>query len=450
MRSAHSSPLSTPLSMSRIAACTLMAVALLSACGKKDEAKAGPGAGAQMPAPEVGVITTKFESVALQTELPARVEPVRVAQVRARVNGVVLKRLFTEGSEVKEGQSLFQIDPAPYQAQLAAAQADVGRAQATLTQAAAQAERYKPLVEANAISKQEYTNAVAAQKQAEAAVAASRAQVRIAQINSGYASVRAPISGRIGRALVTEGALVSATEGTQLAVIQQTSSMYLNITQSASEVQRLRKQASGGNGGAKDAAVTVMLDDGTELPTRGKLLFSDVTVDPGTGQVTLRATVPNPDNALLPGQYVRVRLAQAQLPNGIVVPQQAVTRGGAQGDTLLVVGPDNKPAPRTVKIASGQGSNWIVTEGLKEGERVMVDGFQKLQMLPPGTPVKAVPWQASTQTTAAAPAAAAAAPAAAPATANAGQAAAATARPLPASAPSGSTVGAAPATASTR
>ena len=445
MRSAHSSH-----TLTRIAASTLVAVALLSACGKKDAAQAGPGAGGQMPAPEVGVVTTKFETVALQTELPARVEPVRVAQVRARVNGVVLKRLFTEGSEVKEGQSLFQIDPAPYQAQLAAAQADLGRAQATLTQARAQAERYKPLVEANAISKQEYTNAVAAQKQAEAAVAASRAQVRIAQINSGYASVNAPISGRIGRALVTEGALVSATEGTELAVIQQTNSMFLNITQSAAEVQRLRKQAGANGGAAKDVPVTVMLDDGTELPTRGRLLFSDVTVDPGTGQVTLRATVPNPDNALLPGQYVRVRIAQAQVPNGIVVPQQAVTRGGAQGDTLMVVGADNKPAPRTVKIASQQGSDWVVTEGLKEGERVMVDGFQKLQMLPPGTPVKAVPWHAGTQTTAAAPTGApAAAPAAAPATANAGQAAAATTRQLPASAPSGSTTGAAPATAST-
>jgi membrane fusion protein (multidrug efflux system) len=403
MRSAHSSP----LSLTRIAACTLMAVTLLSACGKKDAAQAGPGAGAKMPAPEVGVITTKFESVALQTELPARAEPVRTAQVRARVNGVVLKRLFTEGSAVKEGQSLFQIDPAPYQAQLAAAQAELGSAQATLTQAAAQAARYKPLVEANAISKQEYTNTVAAQKQAEAAVAASRAQVRIAQINSGYASVNAPISGRIGRALVTEGALVSATEGTQMALIQQTDSMYLNITQSASELQRLRKQASGGNSMAKDAAVTVLLDDGTELPTRGKLLFSDVTVDPGTAQVTLRATVANPDNALLPGQYVRVRLAQAQVPNGIIVPQQAVTRGGAQGDTLMVVGPDNKPAPRTVKIGSQQGSNWIVLDGLKEGERVMVDGFQKLQMLPPGTPVKAVPWTAP-KSEIAAPAAAAA------------------------------------------
>ncbi|MGI4718499.1 MAG: efflux RND transporter periplasmic adaptor subunit [Janthinobacterium lividum] len=431
MRSDHSS-----LSLTRIAAATLVAVTLLSACGKKDAPAAG--AGGQMPPPEVGVITTRFEPVALQTELPARAEPVRTSQVRARVDGVVLKRLFTEGSEVKQGQSLFQIDPAPYQAQLAAAQADVGRAQATLAQAAAQAQRYKPLVEANAISQQEYTNAVAAQKQAEAAVAAAKAQVRIAQINSGYANVYAPISGRIGRALVTEGAIVSAAQATELALIQQTNPMYLNITQSASELQRLRKQA-GANGSAKDVPVTVILDDGTELGARGKLLFSDVSVDPSTGQVSLRAQVPNPDNALLPGQYVRVRIAQAQIPNGIVVPQQAVTRGGPQGDTLMVVGADNKPVTRTVKIGSQQESNWIVTDGLKEGERVMVDGFQKLQMLPPGTPVKAVPWQAKQV-----------AGAQAPATANAAAGAAQTAGQVPASAPSGSDASATPAAGTPR
>jgi membrane fusion protein (multidrug efflux system) len=391
-----------------------------------------------MPAPEVGVITTKYEPVDLLTELPARAEPIRTSQVRARVDGVVLKRLFTEGSVVKQGQSLFQIDPAPYQARLAAAQADVGSAQATLNQATAQAERYRPLVEANAISKQEYTNAVAAQKQAEAAVAAARAQVRIAQINAGYANVYAPISGRIGRALVTEGALVSAAQATELALIQQTDTMYLNITQSASELQRLRKQAGGGSG---DAQVSVILDDGTELPNKGRLQFSDITVDPSTGQVTLRATVPNPGNALLPGQYVRVRLAQAQIPNGIVVPQQAVTRGGAQGDTLTVIGADNKPAQRTVRIASQQGSDWIVTEGLQEGERVMVDGFQKLQMLPPGTPVKPVPWQRSAQAAAAGPAQ--------PAAASAG-AAAQTAGQVPASAPSGSSTSATPAAGTTR
>ena len=392
MRSAHS----TSLSLTRIAASTLVAVALLSACGSKDDAaKAGPGAGAKMPPPQVGVITTKFQPVALETELPARVQAIRVAEVRARVNGVVLKRLFTEGSVVKQGQSLFQIDPDPYQAQLNAAQAAVGRAQANLTATAAVAERYKPLVEANAVSKQEYTNAIAAQKQAEADVSSAKAQQRIAKINVDFANVYAPISGRIGRALVTEGALVSATEATQMALIQQTDAMYLNITQSASELQSLRKKA-GGKGVGSAIPVTVVLDDGTVLPRQGKLLFSDVTVDETSGQVTLRAEVANPDNALLPGQYVRVRLAQAELPAGILIPQQAVTRGGQNGDTLMVVGADNKPVSRPVKIASQEGANWVVVDGLKEGERVMVDGFQKLQMLPPGTPVQPVAWTAPT------------------------------------------------------
>jgi membrane fusion protein (multidrug efflux system) len=389
MRSAKS----TSLSLTRISAATLIAVALLSACGKKDDAKAGAAAGAKMPPPQVGVITTKFQPVALETELPARVEAIRTADVRARVNGVVLKRLFTEGSIVKQGQSLFQIDPEPYQAQLNAAQAAQGRAQANLTSTAAIVERYKPLVEANAVSKQEYTNAVAAQKQAEADVASARANVKIAQINSSYANVYAPISGRIGRALVTEGALVSATEATQMALIQQTDSMYLNITQSATELQNLRKKA--GNKDIDSAIpVSVVLDDGTVLGRKGKLLFSDVTVDPTSGQITLRAEVANPDAALLPGQYVRVRLSQAELPSGILVPQQAVTRGGQNGDTVMVVGADNKPVARTVKIASQEGENWVVTGGLKEGEKVMVDGFQKLQMMPPGTPVQPVAWAA--------------------------------------------------------
>lgn len=405
-------------SLTRVAAATLAALVLLSACGKKEEAPAG--AGGKMPAPEVGVVVTKFETIALQTELPARAEPVRTAQVRARVDGVVLKRTFTEGSLVKQGESLFQIDPAPYQARVASAQAALARADANLTSAKALAERYAPLVEANAISKQEFVNTIAAQKQGEAEVAAARADLRVAQINLGYTNVNAPIAGRIGRALVTEGALVSATQSTELALIQQTTSMYLNITQSATELQRLRKQAGGD--GAGNVPVTVLAEDGTEMPVRGKLLFSDVTVDQTTGQVTLRATVDNPGNAILPGQYVRVRIAQASVPNGILVPQQAVTRGGAQGDSLTVIGADNKPAPRNVTIASGQNQSWIVTGGLKEGERVMVDGFQKIQMMPPGTPVKAVPWQAKTAAAPAgnAPAATTGAPAnAAPAAANA-------------------------------
>jgi membrane fusion protein (multidrug efflux system) len=367
-------------------------MAMLSACGSKDNAQAGPGAaGAKMPPPQVGVITTKVQPVALETELPARVEAIRTAQVRARVNGVVLKRLFTEGSLVKQGQSLFQIDPEPYQAQLNAAQASLGRAQANLTSTAATVERYKPLVEAQAVSKQEFTNAIAAQKQAEADVNSAKAQVRIARINYDYANVYAPISGRIGRALVTEGALVAAAEATQMAVIQQTDNVYLNITQSASELQRLRKNA-GGKGFGSTVPVTIVLDDGTALPQKGKLLFSDITVDQTSGQVTLRAEAANPGNVLLPGQYVRVRLAQAELPAGILVPQQAVTRGGPNGDTVMVIGPDNKPVQRTVKIGSQNGDSWVVTDGLKEGERVMVDGFQKLQMLPPGTPVQPVAW----------------------------------------------------------
>jgi membrane fusion protein (multidrug efflux system) len=406
MRSTNS-----PLSLTRIAACTLTALALLTACGQKDAAP-GAGPGGKMPAPEVGVITTKFEPVELQAELPARVEPIRVAQVRARVNGVVLKRLFIEGSEVKQGQSLFQIDPDTYESQVNAAQAALVKAQANLTSAAAVVERYKPLVAVDAVSKQEYTNAVAAQKQGEADVSQARALLKNTQINLAYTNVYAPIPGRIGRALVTEGALVSATDATQMALIQQTDRVYLNIAQSASDLQALRKQA-GERKLAAGLPVTVVLDDGTELPRKGKLLFSDVTVDPTTGQITLRAEMPNPDNALLPGQYVRARLAEGQLPAGILVPQQAITRGGPNGDTLTVIGAGGKPSPRTVKIGSQQGSSWVVLDGLKAGEQVMVDGFQKLQMLPPGTPVKPVPWTAP-----AAGAAPAAASAAGPASAS--------------------------------
>ena len=390
----HSAPLFS-LSKTRLTAVALAALlavsgGALTACGSKDDPKAagGPGGpGGNRPPPQVGVIVTKLEPVALQTELPARVEPVRVAQVRARVNGVVLKRLFVEGSEVKAGQVLYQIDPAPYQAALASARANLVKAQAVLNQAAAQAERYKPLVEANAVSKQEYVNVVAAQKTAEADVAAQKAAVQTAQISTGYANVEAPIAGRIGRALVTEGALVSATEATQLALIQQTRTVYLNITQSATELQKLRRDA--GAKGDNGVPVTVMLEDGSELPQKGKLLFSDVTVDPTSGQVALRAEVPNPNNALLPGQYVRARLSQASLPSAMLVPQQAVTRGN-NGDTVIVVGPDNKPAPRPIKIGSQQGVNWVVLDGLKEGEKVVVDGFQK--MMVPGAPVTPVPW----------------------------------------------------------
>jgi len=373
--------------------------AVLAGCGGK-EGGAPAAAGAGMPPPPaVGVVTTALQAVALQTELPGRVEAQRVAQVRARVNGVVMKRLFLEGSEVKAGQALFQIDPAPYQAAYESAQASLAKAQANLSQAAAQAERNKPLVEAKAISQQEFLVAVAAAKQGEADVAAAKAAVTNAKLSLDYAFVTAPISGRIGRALVTEGALVSATEATQLALIQQTASVYVNFTQSATEVQQLRRalasgqlRSAGKSDGSQAAQVRIVLDDGTEYAKPGKLLFTDLSVDSTSGQVTLRAEVPNPGEALLPGQYVRVRLSQAELPAGILLPQQAVTRS-ATGDTVLVVGADNKPVSRSVKIGSAQGNQWVVLSGLKPGEQVIADGFQK--MFVPGAPVKPVPWNAA-------------------------------------------------------
>jgi membrane fusion protein (multidrug efflux system) len=390
---------------------------LLAACGAKDAAPGAGGAGAPAgpPPATVGVVTVANEAVALQTELPGRVSALRVAQVRARVNGVVLKRLFREGSEVKAGQQLYQIDPAIYRAALDSAQASVAKGQANLAQATAQVERYKPLVEANAVSKQEYTTLTTAQKQAEADLATAKAAAQTAQINLDYAAVYAPISGRIGQALVTEGALVSAAEATQLAVIQQTNTVYVNFTQSSTDVLRLRKalafkQLRASSDGS--VAVRVVLEDGSELPKPGKLLFTDLTVDATSGQITLRAEVPNPDGLLLPGQYVRVRLSQAELPSGMLLPQQAVNRTN-QGDTVLVVGADGKPGPRPVKVGSAQGNQWVVMDGLKPGEQVIVDGFQK--MMVPGAPVKTVPWKPGSAQAAAAsaPASAASAPASA-------------------------------------
>ena len=392
-------------------ALSLGALLALAACGEK---AAGPGGapGGGVPPAEVGVVTVAPQAIGLATELPGRLEASRVAQVRARAAGILQKRLFTEGSDVKAGQALFAIDSAPYQASAASAQAALARAQANVTQAAAQAERFKPLVEANAISKQDYINAVAAQKAAEADVASATAALQTARINLGYASVTAPIAGRIGRALVTEGALVGQGEATQLAVVQQINPMFVNFTQSTTEVLRLRKAVESGKfkraSGLEAGGVRVLLEDGSEYEQRGRLLFTDLTVDPSSGQITLRAEVPNPKGLLLPGMYVRVRIEQAEAEAGIVVPQQAVTRGSA-GDSVMVVGADGKVAPRPVKIGTAQGGQWVVLDGLKTGEQVMVDGFQKLRG---NAPVKAVPWKPGAPA-GAAPAAAASAPASA-------------------------------------
>ncbi len=365
--------------------------ALLAACGPGTSPPAGPPGA--MPPAEVGVVTVKPGDVGLITELPGRLEASRVAQVRARAAGILQKRLFVEGSDVKAGQPLFEIDAGPYQAAFASAQASQARAEANLMQASAQAERYKPLVAEQAVSQQEFVNAQAAQKQAEADVASAKAAVQTARINLAYASVTAPISGRIGRSLVTEGALVGQGEATPLAVIQQIDPLYVNFTQSAGEVIALRRAMESGQfkrAGAQAASVRVLLDDGSEVPRPGKLLFSDLTVDATTGQIMLRAELPNPGGRLLPGLYVRVRLEQAQASNAVTLPQQAVTRS-PQGDSVMVVGTDGKVKPRPVKIGNQQAGQWVILDGLKPGEQVMVDGFQKLRG---DAPVKPVPWMA--------------------------------------------------------
>jgi len=380
----------------RLALTSLSLAALLAGCGQSSTTPAGPAGG--MPPAEVGVVTVTPGDVGLITELPGRLEASRVAQVRARAAGILQKRLFREGSDVKAGQALFEIDASPYQATYASAKASLAKAEANLMQASAQAERYKPLIEAKAISQQEYVSAQAASKQAEADVAIGKAAVLTARINLNYAAVTAPISGRIGRSLVTEGALVGQGEATQLAVIQQIDPMYVNFTQSASEVLKLQAGLTKGQykqAGKGAASVSLILEDGSTYAHTGRLLFTDLTVDATSGQVTLRAEVPNPEKQLLPGLYVRVKLAQAQVNGAILLPQQAVTRG-AQGDTVMVVGPDNHLAPRPIKLGQAQDNKWVVLEGLKAGEQVMVDGFQKLPRGKPGDPiiVKPVPWQA--------------------------------------------------------
>jgi membrane fusion protein (multidrug efflux system) len=384
-----------------LALCTFV----LAACSKSgDSPPAAP------PPAEVGVVTVAQGDVGLVTELPGRLEASRIAQVRARAAGILQKRLFSEGSDVKAGQALFSIDPAPYAALLASAKAGQVRAEANEAQASSLAERYKPLVQANAVSKQEYATAVAAQKTAQADVAVAKANVQTASINLAYSNVTAPISGRIGRALVTEGALVGQGEATQLAVVQQTNPMFVNFTQSAADVMQLRKQLAAGQlkqaNGSEAASIRLVLEDGSLYPLPGRLLFSDLSVDQSSGQITLRAEVPNPNGILLPGLYVRVRLEQAQATNAVTLPQQAVTRA-ATGDTVMVVAADGKVAPRTLKLGTSQNGRWVVLDGLKNGEQVMVDGFQKLR---PGATVKAVPWTAISS---AAPAAGASAPAAA-------------------------------------
>jgi membrane fusion protein (multidrug efflux system) len=402
------------------AAMMSVTLATLVAAGCSGGSATPNGAARQAPPPPaVGVITVRAGPVGLAAELPGRLESSRVAQVRARVTGIVQKRRFEEGANVKAGQSLFDIDDQPYRATLASAEASVAKAEVALDQARTTLERNRPLAQARAISDQEWVAIEGAHKQAVADLAAARAAVQQARLNVGYAQVRAPISGRIGRALVTEGALVSQAEATQLATVQQVDPLYVNFTQSATEALRLRRAIESGELQSAGAGrVRVLLDDGSEYPLPGKLLFTDVTVDPTSGQVMLRAEVPNPKGVLLPGLYVKVRIEQARTDHAILVPQQAVTRGAAQ-DTVLVVGADNQVSQRGVRLGGAQGNQWVVLEGLQAGEQVVVDGFQKIQ---PKAPVKPVPWagpgaSAPAAASAAAPSASTPEPAAASASA---------------------------------
>jgi membrane fusion protein (multidrug efflux system) len=364
---------------------------VLAGCAKKDGGAAAKAA--HQPPPEVSVLTVAAESVPLSTELPGRIHPVREAEVRARATGILLKRYFEEGANVKEGDLLFQIDPAPLQAALNSAKASLARTEAWLKESQAKVNRYKDLVEINAVSKQVFDEATATLGQYQAELLANKAAVETAELNLGYTKVTAPISGRIGKALVTEGALVSATEATQLAVIRQMDPVYFDITQSTTDLLRLRKAAASGAVARVEtdsAPVNLVLEDGSKYPHPGKLLFSDVSVDPTTGMITLRALVPNPDNILLPGMFARAIVPQGVISNAVTVPQRTVSRGPSGSASVLVVDDQNKVELRKIVINREVGTKVVVAGGLKPGERIIVEGSQKA---PPGSVVKPVPFQ---------------------------------------------------------
>ena len=340
---------------------------LLSGCSKKEEAAAAP------PPPQVGVVTLKTQAYTLTTELPGRTTAFRVAEVRPQVNGIILKRLFTEGADVKAGQQLYQIDPSIYQANL-------DSAKATYQSANSLANRYKQLINEQAVSRQEYDTAVGSAREAQAAV-------QTAEINVRYTKVYAPISGRIGRSLVTEGALVSSAQADAMATIQQLDPIYVDVTQSSVDMLKLRRELESGQlqkAGDNAAKVKLVLEDGSVYPIDGKLEFSEVSVDETTGSVTLRAVFQNPDHTLLPGMFVHARLQAGVAANAILVPQQGITRDLKGTPTALIVNQDNKVESRTLVANRTIGSDWLVEKGLNAGDRVITEG---LQYVKPGAQV---------------------------------------------------------------
>ena len=332
-------------------------------------------------APEVGVVTLKAEPLNVTTELPGRTSAFRIAEVRPQVSGIILKRHFVEGSEVKAGTSLYQIDPATYQAAYDSAKGDLAKAQASAQIAQVTVNRYKPLLGTNYISKQDYDTAASTAMQANASVIAAKAAVETARINLAYTKVLSPISGRIGKSTVTEGALVTSSQTDALATVQQLDPIYVDVTQSSNDFLRLKQELADGtlkqeNGKAK---VALILDNGKEYQQPGTLEFSDVTVDQTTGSITLRAVFPNPQNSLLPGMFVRARLDEGTNNNALLVPQQGITRNPRGDATAMVVGADNKVEVRTVTTTQAIGDKWVVTDGLKPGDKVIVTGLQKVK-----------------------------------------------------------------------
>ncbi|HBJ3161506.1 TPA: multidrug efflux RND transporter periplasmic adaptor subunit AcrA [Salmonella enterica subsp. enterica serovar Choleraesuis] len=353
----------------------------LTGCDDKQDQQGGQ----QMP--EVGVVTLKTEPLQITTELLGRTIAYRIAEVRPQVSGIILKRNFVEGSDIEAGVSLYQIDPATYQATYDSAKGDLAKAQAAANIAELTVKRYQKLLGTQYISKQEYDQALADAQQATAAVVAAKAAVETARINLAYTKVTSPISGRIGKSSVTEGALVQNGQASALATVQQLDPIYVDVTQSSNDFLRLKQELANGslkqeNGKAK---VDLVTSDGIKFPQSGTLEFSDVTVDQTTGSITLRAIFPNPDHTLLPGMFVRARLQEGTKPTALLVPQQGVTRTPRGDATVLVVGADNKVETRQIVASQAIGDKWLVTDGLKAGDRVVVSGLQKVR---PGAQVK--------------------------------------------------------------
>ena len=363
----------------------IVCAALLTGCDGQEN----PQQHAQ--APQVSVHIVKSAPLALTTELPGRTDAYRVAEVRPQVSGIILHRNFTEGSDVKAGDSLYQIDPATYQAAYDNAKGELVKAQAAANIAHLTVKRYVPLVGTQYVSKQEYDQAVATAQQADASVVAAKAGVESARINLAYTKVTSPINGRIGKSSVTEGALVTNGQATALATVQQLDPIYVDVTQSSSDFMRLKQQTSLQKGDT--SSVELLMENGQPYPLKGTLQFSDVTVDESTGSITLRALFPNPQHMLLPGMFVRARIDEGTQPDAILVPQQGVTRTPRGDATVLVVNDKNQVESRTVVAPQAIGDRWLITEGLKNGDRVIISGLQKVR---PGVTVVAIPDTAAT------------------------------------------------------